>query len=132
MTRIPRSRRPGRDQQELAVPTRRYLPGGVIELRPIRHLRCPCCGLMARLEATESKSGERYGIEGGPYFPSAAEQRYGGSPPKGSPEVNRNDKEYNRGRIQWTKDIPISNEELETLKTVLASALETVEEQLGR
>lgn len=132
MTKLPRSKRPGREMPELELPARRFLPGGVIELRPIRHLRCPCCGLMARLEATESKSGERYGIEGGPYFPSAAEQRYGGSPAKGSPEINRNDQEYNRGHIEWTKYIPISHEELETLKTVLASALETVEEQLRR
>lgn len=133
MTRVPRSRREGNKSVEtLPVPRERFLPGGGVELRPIRHLRCPCCGLMARLERTVSKSGEVYGIEGGPYFPAAADQRYGGSPPAGSPGTNRDGFEYDRGRIEWTKDIPVSREELETLRTVLTSALETVEEQLTR
>lgn len=133
MTRLPRSKRPGRELQTLAPPLQRFLPGGIIELRPIRHLRCPCCGLVARLERHVSeKTGEVFGIEGGPYPTFAAVQQFGGSPAAGSPGVNRAGVEYNRGRIEWTKDIPCSREELETLRTALQNALESVTEQIGR
>jgi hypothetical protein len=77
---------------------------------------------MARLEL----------IVGGPYHPIARDQRYGGSPPKGSPETNRRGFQYSRGRIEWTEAMPCNREELDTLKVVLENALESVTEIIGR
>ncbi len=117
---------------EPSLPSRRYLPGGAIEFRVIRHLRCPACGLRARLARTVSKSGEVYGFEGGPYSVWAYDQTYGGSPPAGQPGTNRHGREHTKGKIDWAGPMPPSREELETLRASLTSAIESIDEALSQ
>lgn len=102
-------------------------PGEYFET--VNHIKCPCCGLMARVEPDEKRRPESRkripSLKEGPYHPVFRTQAYGGSLQKNEPGDKR---ERRIGRMLWEDPREISAEERELLIRNLRQALEHLED----
>ncbi len=89
----------------------------------VRHVRCPTCGLMARVEHDENRP-QLPSLDKGPYTPYARLQRFGGS--VSSPTGNRRD---TAGVMIWEAPEPTTGEEIEDLARNLRAGLAILGEE---
>jgi hypothetical protein len=113
-------------EEAVGVPTHVGLTAGdFAEEEP--HIKCPCCGLMARIEPDTKRRKENRNripsLKEGPYHPTFLMQKYGGS----VEALTLGQKEKRRGNMVWEDRRELNEEEQELLLRNLRGALEELE-----
>lgn len=97
-------------------------PPAASTLTQTRHIRCPCCGLQARVEPDPPPLSRALpNLREGPYMPEARMVTWGGSRPKDMPGQRV------RANVDWPTPEPCTPEELQMLSEKLQGALAIVE-----